>query len=162
MHLELVVPSEELSITAARVAESGFPAGQRTRRGRGVLTWKESESIIALLRRLGSSSAALELEMRLLGRSLRGQMNRIVNAESANLRRAVIAAHRQLEHIEALERGGGLRHLSRRTRRVIEARRRAPEATFAELAAMLGLSRGQVQRAFYELESAVLHRDDAA
>lgn len=161
-HLELVVPAKDLAGTAARVAELGFPAGARVRRGRGVLTWKDSESIIGLLRRLGSSSAALVLETRLLGRSLRGHMNRVVNAEGANVRRAVEAAHRQLAQIESLERDDRLRRLSRRTRRVVDARRRAPEATFAELAATLGLSRGQVQRAFYEIETAALHRDDAA
>ncbi len=159
-HLELVVPAEALTSTAARVAGLGFPCGARTRRGSGVLTWKEAESIIGLLRRLGSSAAALEIETRLLGRSLRGHMNRVVNAEGANLRRAVEAAHRQLSYIETLELNDGLRGLSRRAKRVVAARRRAPEATFGELAAAVGLTRGQVQRAFYELESAVLHHAD--
>ena len=161
-HLELVLPLDDAGTIAERVAQLGFPAGNRIRRGRGVLTWKDSESIIGLLRRLGSSSATLELETGLLNRSLRGHMNRVVNAEGANLRRAVAAAHRQLAHIEAVERIGGFRRLSRRTRRVIDARRRAPEATFSEIAATLGMSRGQVQRAFYELETMVLHKDNAA
>jgi DNA-binding protein WhiA len=161
-HLELVLPMAHASVIAEGVKELGFPAGRRLRRERGVLTWKDSESIIDLMRRLGSTSAALELETRLLGRSLRGHMNRVVNAESANLRRAVDAAHRQLANIETLERGDELRRLSPRARRVVDARRRAPEATFAEIAASLGMSRGQVQRAFDEVESAALHREDAA
>ena len=161
-HLELVLPLDDARAAVERLARLGFPAGHRTRRGRGVLTWKDAEGIIGLLRRLGSTSAALQLETGLLNRSLRGHMNRVVNAESANLRRAVVAAHRQLAHIEALQRGDGLHRLSPRTKRVIEARRRAPEATFSEIAASLGISRGQVQRAFYELESHALHQDDAA
>jgi cell division protein WhiA len=161
-HLELVVAADALDSMARRVAGLGYPAGTRVRRGRGVLTWKEAETIISLLRRLGASAAAIEIETRLLSRSLHGHMNRVVNAESANVRRAVDAAHRQLAAIEELERGDGLRKLSRRTRRVATARKRAPEATFGELAAAIGLSRGQVQRAFYELESAALHQDNAA
>src|SRR5688572_9079478 len=161
-HLELVVPLASLAITARRVAGLGYPAGARERRGRGVLTWKDADAIISLLRRLGSSAAALQIEMRLLGRSLRGHMNRVVNAESANVRRAVEAAHRQLGYIDELERTQGLRHLSKLARRVVAARRRSPEATFGELAAATGLSRGQVQRAFYEVENAALHRGDAA
>ncbi len=161
-HLELVVPASALEATTARVAALGFPAGARTRRGRGVLTWKEAEAIIGLLRRLGSSAAAMEIETRLLGRSLRGHMNRVVNAESANVRRSVEAAHRQISYIEELERQDLLRRLSRRTKRVVAARRRSPEATFGELAAAVGLSRGQVQRAFYEVESVVLHQADGA
>jgi DNA-binding protein WhiA len=161
-HLELVVPGESLEAAAARVAEIGHPAGTRMRRGRGVLTWKDAEQIIGLLRRLGSTAAAMEIETKLLGRSLRGHMNRVVNAEGANLRRAVVAAHRQLEYIETLERNNGLRRLSRRTRKVVAARRRAPEATFTEIASAIGLSRGQVQRAFYEVETAALHQGDSA
>lgn len=161
-HLELVVAADALASTAARVASLGFAAGARMRRGRGVLTWKEAESIIGLLRRLGSSAAALEIETRLLGRSLRGHMNRVVNGEGANLRRAVEAAHRQLSYIETLERNDGLRRLSRRAKRVVAARRRSPEATFGELAAAVGMTRGQVQRAFYEVESAMLHHGDGA
>jgi len=160
-HLELVVPANALDVTASRVAEIGLPAGARQRRGRGVLTWKDADEIIGLLRRLGSTAAAMEIETRLLGRSMRGHMNRVVNAEGANLRRAVDAAHRQLEYIDALERGDGLRRLSRRTRKVVAARRRAPEATFGEIASAIGLSRGQVQRAFYEVESAALHQGDS-
>ena len=161
-HLELVLPLADAGATADRVARLGFPPGRRIRRGRGVLTWKDSEAIIGLLRKLGSSSASFQLETGLLNRSLRGHMNRVVNAESANLRRAVEAAHRQLAHIDALERVNGLRRLSRRTRRVIDARRRAPEATFGEIAGALSMSRGQVQRAFNELEGLALHQDDAA
>jgi DNA-binding protein WhiA len=161
-HLELVVSADALPATAERLAQLGYPAGARMRRGRGVLTWKDAETIISLLRRLGATASALEIETRLLSRTLRGHMNRVVNAESANVRRAVEAAHRQLAAIDELERADGLRRLSRRTRRVASARRRSPEATFGELAAATGLSRGQVQRAFYELESAALHHDDAA
>ena len=161
-HLELVVSEDALDETAKRVAGLGYPAGARVRRGRGVLTWKDAETVISLLRRLGASAVTLEIETRLLSRSLRGHMNRVVNAESANVRRAVEAAHRQLAAIEELERSNGLRKLPRRTRRVAAARKRSPEATFGELAVAIGLSRGQVQRSFYEIASAALHQGDAA
>jgi hypothetical protein len=161
-HLELVLPAELLSESGRRVAELGYPAGARIRRGRGVLTWKNNEQIIELLRRLGASASAMEIETRLLSRTLRGHMNRVVNAESANVRRAVEAAHRQLAAIDELERSNSMGKLSRRTRKVATARKRSPEATLGELAAAIGLSRGQVQRAFYELESAALHHEDAA
>ena len=158
-HLELVVPPDELDSHAALAAAVGHPAGARTRRGRGVLTWKNTESIVGLLRRMGASASTLELESRLVGRAVHGHLNRVVNAEHANLRRAVAAAHRQLADIDALDERGRLGRLSRQTRRVAAARRRAPEATLAELAANLDLSRSQVQRAFQAIESAALHAD---
>jgi DNA-binding protein WhiA len=156
-HLELVVPGDELAAHADLVAGLGYPAGARVRRGRGVLTWKNAETIVNLLRLLGASATTLELETRLVGRSVHGHLNRVANAEHANLRRAVAAASRQLADIELLDGRGELSRLPKQVRRVAESRRRAPEATFAELAANLDLSRGQVQRAFQFIESAALH-----
>ena len=135
----------------------GYPAGVRSRRARTVLTWKSNDRIVALLRRLGASGVPLEIESRLIGRSVAGQLNRVVNAENANLRRAVAAARRQLNDIDSLERQGALRRLPRQVRLIARARRRAPEATFSQLAADLDLSRGQIQRAFGTIESAALH-----
>ena len=156
-HLELSVDPVELTRLGEWLEASGFPAGARLRRGRGVLTWKSSETIVAMLRRLGASAVTLELESRLIGRALHGQLNRVVNAENANLRRAVAAARRQLADIDALERRRLLRRLPNLVRRVAGGRRRAPDATFSQLAADLDLSRGQVQRAFQQIESAALH-----
>lgn len=156
-HLEILVPAADLDAFATRLAASGLRPGTRVRRGRGVLTWKDAEQISTLLRRIGASAATLELEMRLVGRQMAGHLNRVVNAEHANLRRAVIAARRQLDEIDALEQRGVLGKLPRLTRRVAEARRRAPEATFSEIAARLELSRSQVQRAFEQIGSAALH-----
>lgn len=156
-HLELSVDQSLIEPLSTWLAANGFVAGARLRRGRGVLTWKSAETIVTLLRRLGASAVTLEMESRLIGRAVAGQLNRVVNAENANLRRAVAAARRQLVVIESLERLGTLRRLPRQVRLVARARRRAPEATFSQLAADLDLSRGQVQRAFGLIESAALH-----
>lgn len=156
-HLELSVESAQMEPLGTWLEATGYPAGARLRRGRGVLTWKSAEAIVALLRRLGASAVTLEMESRLIGRAVAGQLNRVVNAEHANLRRAVAAARRQLASIESLERHGTLRRLPRHVRLIARARRRAPEATLSQLAADLDLSRGQVQRAFGLIESAALH-----
>ncbi len=157
MHLEVLVDAGKEAAVGEWLAARGFPCGARLRRGRGVLTWKGSDGIVALLRRLGASAVPLEIESRLIDRSVAGQLNRVVNAENANLRRAVAAARRQLADIDALERHDALRRLPRHVRRVAVARRRSPEATFNELATDLDLSRGQVQRAFGIIESVALH-----
>lgn len=162
-HLELVVEPDELARMTRRMAEFGLPAGARVRRGRGVLTWKGADAVTEFLRRIGASAATFELEARLVNRALAGHLNRVVNAENANLRRAVLAAHRQVADIDALDRRGDLHRLPKDTRRVAAERRRAPEATLSELAAKLDMSRSQVQRAFDLIGSAALHdvADDA-
>lgn len=151
-HLEFVVPADEAATLAARLGEVGLPAAWRVRRGRGVVTWKSAEAIGTFLRRIGAAGALLELEARQVSRALRGELNRVLNAESANLQRAVAAAGRQLDAISQLDADGRLPEQSYLVRLVAEARRETPEATLTELAERLELHRSAVQRALERLE----------
>lgn len=159
-HLEFVVPVAEAPVLAARLGDLGLPAGWRVRRGLGVVTWKSTESIAAFLGRIGASASLLELEARSVARSLRGDLNRVLNAESANLQRSVAAAGRQLAAIDALEADGRLGTQPPVVRAVAEARRDTPEASLSEIAGRLDLHRSAVQRALDRLEQLVLHDDD--
>jgi hypothetical protein len=158
-HLEFVVPPDEAPVLAARLDDAGLPAAWRLRRGLGVVTWKSTESITSFLGRIGGSAALLELEARSVARSMRGELNRVINAESANLQRSVAAAGRQLEAIDALEADGRLAEQPRVVRAVAEARRDTPEASLSELAARLDLHRSAVQRALDRVERLSLHDD---
>jgi DNA-binding protein WhiA len=151
-HLEFVVPAAEAPILAARLGEVELPASWRLRRGRGVVTWKSAEAVGTFLRRIGATGAVLELEARQVSRALRGELNRVLNAESANLQRAVAAAGRQLDAIAALEADGRLQEQPYVVRLVAEARRETPEATLGELAERLELHRSAVQRALERIE----------
>ena len=87
-----------------------------------------------------------------MSRALRGELNRVLNAESANLQRAVAAAGRQLDAIAALDADGRLQQQPYLIRLVADARRETPEATLTELAVRLELHRSAVQRALERLE----------
>ena len=154
-HLELVVdPGEAAATLARRLADAGVASSVRERRGRGVVTVKGHEEVLALLRWCGASSSVLELEARLVTRQLQGHLNRVLNAETANLRRSVSSSVRQLATIERLESSGALEHLPALEQRVARERRASPEATFSELAARLSVSRARVQRAFARMDAA--------
>lgn len=157
IHLEFVVPVEHMEALSRQLADVGLPASARLRRGRGVLTWKGSEPVISFLRRAGGTAALLELETLFVTRSLHGQLNRAINAESANLRRSVASSRRQLASIEVLAATGELERLARPVRSVATARVNAPEASLSELARTLGTSRGVVQRGLDQLEQRALH-----
>ena len=159
-HLEFVVDPEEAPILAGWLAELDLPASWRIRRGRGVVTWKSAASVGLFLRRIGAGASLLELEARQVSRALRGEINRVINAESANLQRAVAAAARQLEAISQLEGDGRLAEQPYVVRLVADARRETPEATFGELAERLGLHRSSVQRSLERLERLALHDDE--
>ena len=151
-HLEFVVSAEEAAVLAARLEEVGLPASWRVRRGRGVVTWKSGEAVGTFLRRIGAAGALLELEARQVSRALRGELNRVLNAESANLQRAVAAAGRQLDAIAQLQADGRLATQPFVVRSVADARRETPEATLSELAERLHLHRSAVQRALERIE----------
>ncbi|HET7026255.1 MAG TPA: DNA-binding protein WhiA [Candidatus Limnocylindrales bacterium] len=158
-HLEFVVAPGDAAVLAERLNDLELPAAVRFRRGAGVVTWKSGERIATFLRRIGAGAALLELEARQVSRSVRGDLNRVVNAESANLQRAVLAAGRQLAAIDALEADGRLAGQPYTVRLVADARRATPEATLTELAERLALHRSAVQRAFDRVEQLALHDD---
>ena len=155
-HLEIVVPADEAPDLAANLAGAGMPASWRVRRGVGVLTWKSAELVGLVLRRMGGGPSLLELEVRQVARALRGELNRVINAESANLTRTVAAAGRQLDAIEALRSDGRLAEQPRTVREVAAARRETPEATLTELAERLAIHRSAVQRALDRIERLAL------
>jgi cell division protein WhiA len=151
-HLELVVAPDEAPALARQLAEAGVPPSWRIRRGRGVITWKNAEVVHVVLRRIGAGPSLLELEARQVTRSLRGELNRVLNAESANLTRTVAASGRQLEAIAALTADGRLAKQPESVLVVAAARRETPEATLGELADRLGVHRSAVQRALERIE----------
>jgi len=153
-HLELVVPTGEGSELASRLREAGFAPSLRLRRGRSVVTLKRTDTILAFLRYCGAGASVLEVESRLVMRQLQGHLNRVLNAEGANLERTVAASARQMAVIEQLEADDRLAEQGDIERAVALERRAAPEATFSELAIRLGLSRARVQRALRRLEEA--------
>ncbi len=151
-HLELVVSPEEAPELASWLEDAGMPPSWRVRRGRGVVTLKSAETVQLLLRRIGAGASLLELETRQVARTLRGELNRVINAESANLVRTVRAAGRQLEAIAALTADGRLAEEPATVRAVAAARRETPEATLVELADRLAIHRSAVQRALDRIE----------
>ncbi len=162
-HLEFVVAPKEAPVLGARLVEFGLPVSWRLRRGRGVVTSKNGEAVGTFLRRIGASGALLEVEARQVSRALRGELNRVLNAESANLQRAVSAAGRQLDAIDTLEADGRLTAQPYVVRLVAEARRETPEASLAELAERLEIHRSAVQRALERMERlATLETDPSA
>ncbi|HEX5014274.1 MAG TPA: DNA-binding protein WhiA [Candidatus Limnocylindrales bacterium] len=159
-HLEFVVPAADAPVLASQLDEEGLPAAWRVRRGRGVVTWKSADTVGLFLRRIGAGGALLELEARQVARALRGDLNRVLNAESANLQRAVGAAGRQIAAIDELDADGRLAQQPPFVRMVADARRDTPEATLGELAERLGVHRSTVQRALERIEHLALHPDE--
>ena len=121
----------------AVLQEFGIKARTTVRKGHTIVYLKESESIAEFLSVVGAVQAMMELENLRIEKELRGDANRRVNCDTANIQKTLNAAERQLEDIQYLQERYGLQRLSDPLRQMAEVRLEYPEATLAELGEML-------------------------
>ena len=143
--LELRPPHGEVRRAASVLGREGFAPSIRSRRGQLVFTVRDADAIAAYLRAAGASETLLRFEARRVSREVRGRTNALVNAEAANLGRAVVAGRSQTEAIRTLARAGRLARLPAPLRQTARARLRAPTATLSDLAERLDTTKWVVR-----------------
>ncbi|MGI9096677.1 MAG: DNA-binding protein WhiA [Candidatus Limnocylindrus sp.] len=153
VHLEVVVSSTEGGSLRRTVDGLGLGGAHRLRRGRSVVVWKGRNATLHLLRSIGGGPALMELEARGIAREMRGEMNRSVNAETANLLRSVRAGVRQASAAKRLLAAGAL-DTGSVAARIAHARIAAPDASLATLAEELEMTRSALQRGLAAIERA--------
>jgi len=131
---------------------SGIRVAEYQRRGRAVVYLKGRDEVATLLQLTGAHGALLDFEAEQVGRDVQNRLNRLLNAEAANVKRTVHAAERQVRAIARLEAAGRLDELSPGLRAVADARRAHPEADLEALADGLGLGRSAVHHRLRRLE----------
>jgi DNA-binding protein WhiA len=143
--LELRPPHGEVRRAASVLGREGFEPAIRSRRGQLVFTLRDAEVIAAYLRAAGAGETLLRFEAKRVSREVRGRTNALVNAEAANLGRAVVSGRAQTEAIRVLTRAGRLARLSAPLRQTAAARLRAPTATLSDLAQRLDTTKWVVR-----------------
>lgn len=109
----------------------------RLREGTAFLYFKSAEAIADFLRIIGAGGTLLELESMRVVRSMRNQVNRAVNCETANLEKVIASAQQQLDLIDRAEKTVGLDNLPPSLRQAALIRRQYPDASLKELGALL-------------------------
>jgi len=133
-HLEFVVSSLELAERLlALLARYGITAGRMRRKADEVVYIKGGDAIADLLGLTEAHGALLELEDFRVLKEMRGQINRLVNAETSNVEKAVAAAMKQLEDIRLIEQHLGLNRLPPALRELAAARLAQPDASLRDL-----------------------------
>ncbi|MDQ2934953.1 MAG: DNA-binding protein WhiA [Chloroflexota bacterium] len=159
-HIEFVFRhARDAAALQRRLAECGVSAARLLRRDRQVVYLKGQEEVATLLRLVGANRALLDFETARVGRDVRNRVNRLLNAEEANLGRTVRAADRQLQAIAELASTGRLESLPRGLREAAAQRRAHPDADLDALATGLGISRSAAN---HRLRRLVDLADDAA
>lgn len=160
-HIEFVLSTRASAVALGhRLAEAGVRGSRVERRGRQVVYLKGQEEIAALLRLTGANRGLLDFETARVGRDVHNLLNRLLNAEEANVDRTVRAADRQLQAIAQLEASGTLPQLPDALREMARRRRMQPDADLDDLATGLGISRSAVNHRLRRLLQ--IARDEAA
>ena len=135
-HLEVRFPTHAGAAFARAVASTdAIRLRVIDRTGHAAAYAKSRDAVEAFLAAAGATEAVLGLEEQALVADLRGEANRLANADHANLVRQSRAAERQLEAASRLRRTGELERLAVPVREAAELRMRNPTLSLRELAA---------------------------
>lgn len=115
------------------LALEGIAAGVGERKGAGLVYLKEADAIADVLGLVGAHQALLAFENVRVMKGMRNQVNRLVNAETANVDKTVAAALKQVEAIRRWHSEVGMAALPPSLRAVAEARLAYPYASLKEL-----------------------------
>ena len=164
-HLEINCGSLEDALVYKEILE-GFELAPflRERKETAFLYFKSAEAVGDYLRIIGAGHTLLELESSRVVKSMRNQVNRVVNCETANLEKVVASAQGQLDLIEHLDRRIGLHNLPPSLREAAFLRRAHPEASLKELGKMLEppVSKSGINHRFRQMEKLINKRGKPA
>lgn len=133
-HLELALRDTAIVEPVGQILfSSSIPARVGARKDVLLLYLKDAQAIADFLALVGAGAALLRYEEVRARREMKGQIQRLVNAETANLSKAVDAGLRQQACIESLARARGLDWLPPSLREVAQLRLAHPEASLVEL-----------------------------
>ena len=133
-HLEFVAHYPQLSKDWLNcIHELGFDCKYSERKGSHIVYLKESEQIADLLTFMGAPLASMDVTNVKIEKELRNDLNRAVNAESANLDKTISAAMRILADIKKIESAIGLDNLPPELCEVAKLRKKFKDISIAEL-----------------------------
>lgn len=118
--------------TAALLRELGSEARESTRKGSHLLYYKKSEDIEELLSLIGATSASMDFMNAKIEKTMNNSVNRQVNCDAANVKKAVNAAMHQVQAIRRLQ----PEELPEALRETARLRLDNPSLTITELAAL--------------------------
>lgn len=137
-HLEFVCEQEAHAKYLQQTMEAlEMDAKIVTRKAHYVVYLKEGAQIVDLLNIMGAHIALMELENIRIVKEVRNNVNRLVNCETANLKKTVSAAVRQVQDIEYIRDTIGLSSLPENLEQIARYRLEYSSATLKELGELL-------------------------
>ena len=133
-HLEIICETQPKAAFLKSLTESfEIKSHIVERNGKWVLYIKDGDAIADFLRCVGAAVCLLKFENIRIERGVRGNVNRNVNCDLANINKSVQAAERQIRDIELIDHMIGLENLDESLREICTARLENPEISLEEL-----------------------------
>jgi len=133
-HFELTAESDEIAANLVKLmARFGINARVTSRRGSYAVYLKGAEPIVTFLALVGAHRALLRTEDVRILKEMRNDVNRLVNAETANLQKTAEAAADQVAAVRTIERTRGLDALPPALREIAFLRLEHPDVSLREL-----------------------------
>ncbi len=137
-HFEIVADTKEMAEVLRDTIESfSLDAKVVKRKKYYVVYLKEGSMIVDMLNVMEAYVSLMDMENVRIIKDMRNDINRRVNCETANIKKTVSAAMRQIADIEYIEKTKGLNYLSSSLREIAEVRLLEPDADLATLGTML-------------------------
>lgn len=137
-HLELLLNDSNMALAVQKMLDKfTLEPGMMARKNYSVVYLKESEKIVDFLRVVEASRALLDFENVRIIKSVRNNVNRQVNCETANLGKTIDASLRQIGLIKKLLEEHGLEILPGNLRDLAAMRMSYSDASLKELGALL-------------------------
>ncbi|MBR4950907.1 MAG: DNA-binding protein WhiA, partial [Clostridia bacterium] len=128
---------EEVELISGILEDIDLPPKLTTRKGKPLLYYKASENIEDVLTAMGATKATLDIMNAKIISDTRNHMNRICNAETANMDRTAKAAAEQCEAIKTIIKYGALQNLPAELRECAEIRLANPDMSLAQIRNLL-------------------------
>ena len=132
-HLEIQSFSVEQADLIRELSDEFSLNAKVSKNKRGYITYvKEAEKIADFLRVIGANNSLFEFEDSRIKRDFKNSINRVINCDIANEKKAMDAATKQLEYIRIIENKSQV-NLSESVKEAIFLRKKYPEASLLEL-----------------------------
>ncbi|HOB82545.1 MAG TPA: DNA-binding protein WhiA [Peptococcaceae bacterium] len=144
-HLEIITNNDFYAQEVADLINRfpGMSAKVSSRKNWYVVYLKESEQIASFLNIVGAHQALLDFENIRVLKDMRNKVNRLVNCDTANLKKSVNASLKQIENIKLIDAKIGLEKLPVRLREVARLRLENPDSSLKELGEMMATPMGK-------------------
>ncbi len=134
-YLVIRFPSDDKFLDAAKIAltKNKVTFSFRKRLGGNEISFRSYESIVHLFHAMSLTRTALAFEEEAIIRSMKNMANKLVNCDSSNIKRSIVASNKQIQLAIRAEELGIVESMPYHLKEIIIARLKNPSATLNEI-----------------------------